>query len=71
MRVSHENCKCDCPKVPEKRLALGGVMRCCQATLMEAEVREDPGEVLECKYCKGKLRFSDTKNLWEWVNPKE
>lgn len=71
MKVVHQNCKCDCPKVPEKRLAFGGVFRCCEAELAQTEVLEVPGETITCRYCKGKLRFSDTRNQWEWVNPEE
>lgn len=48
------------------RLRIGGVLRCCSASLGETEIQEAPreGEVLACKYCKGALVYRD--GAWEW-----
>lgn len=56
----------------DKRLGLriGGVMRCCIATLADYEgidgegVEMSEGTVLPCKYCKSSLIVRD--GAWEW-----
>lgn len=51
-----------------KPLRIGGVMRCCAATLDSTLVQEIEGETLQCKYALSNplhsLRFRD--GCWEW-----
>lgn len=56
------------PKKPQK-LRSGGVMRCCIKTLEDALadgslVDGKQGDLLPCKYCRSRLRFTD--GAWEW-----
>jgi len=45
-------------------IRIGGVMRCCLATLQQADVEDKEGEVLPCKYCHSSLIVRD--GAWEW-----
>ncbi len=47
---------------PTKQYEIGGVMRCCIATLGEADVKETAGEIVKCKYCKDGFKFDG--NVW-------
>ena len=50
-----------------KPLAIGGVMRCCGATLDDHEAAggtAEEGAVLPCKYCKSALHVKD--GMWRW-----
>lgn len=40
-----------------KQYEIGGVMRCCIATLEEADVQETKGERVPCKYCGDGFEF--------------
>ena len=40
-----------------KQYEIGGVMRCCIATLGEADVQETVGERVPCKYCGDGFEF--------------
>jgi hypothetical protein len=44
----------------------GGLMRCCIMTLEEAEIEDEPkdGDVIQCKYCKDYMVWSD--GAWQW-----
>lgn len=53
-------------------LRIGGVMRCCIATLDDALVTENEGDTLDCRHCSSRLRVRD--GAWEWdqeAYPKE
>ncbi len=49
---------------PRKPLAIGGVLRCCVATLDRHEGSQDEGTVLPCLYCQSALHVKDGK--WQW-----
>jgi hypothetical protein len=60
------------PHLRQLPLRIGGVMRCCIATLDEAIVTENEGDTLHCRWCKSQLRVRD--GAWEWdaeAYPKE
>ena len=40
-----------------KEYEIGGVMRCCIATLEESDVKEEQGEIVKCKYCDEGFEF--------------
>lgn len=51
----------------EPRVRIGGLMRCCIATLLELPECLDPveGAEVSCKYCSaGRMIFRDS--AWEW-----
>lgn len=50
----------------EHRLRIGGVMRCCIATLEKRIPDGAPveGEKLPCEYCSSGLIYND--GAWEW-----
>ena len=49
-------------------LRMGGLMRCCLATLGEHiggdPPEPKPGDVVPCKYCSESMIYSD--GAWEW-----
>jgi hypothetical protein len=50
-----------------KPLMIGGVLRCCIATLVDHENAagsDDEGTVLPCKYCSSALHVSE--GAWRW-----
>lgn len=54
--------------MPTKPLRIGGVLRCCAATLREAadvpDFNDAEGTVLPCRYCRSALWVRD--DAWEW-----
>lgn len=53
-------------------LAIGGVMRCCIATLDAHETAggaQAEGTVLPCRYCKSALHVQG--NVWRWFKEYE
>jgi len=50
-----------------KQLFIGGVLRCCAATLDEADVTPmRGGDLLPCKYCDSGLEYDEEKDAWFW-----
>lgn len=49
----------------EKRIRIGGLFRCCIATLQEDAPEDVEGAVHECRNCKAKTVFRD--GAWEWL----
>lgn len=48
-----------------KQYEIGGVIRCCIATLSEADVEEKEGEIVKCKYCEdGYVLRDDVWRKW-------
>lgn len=45
-------------------LLQGGLFRCCIETWMAADVTENEGDILPCKYCKSRLIVKD--RIWQW-----
>ncbi len=54
-----------------KAIRIGGLMRCCIATIENAEIKKAPkeGDIMECQYCSDQMVWKD--GAWEWVRPKE
>ncbi len=52
------------PHIRKRPLRIGGVMRCCVATLNQTMVTELEGETLECKHCSNRLVVRN--GMWEW-----
>lgn len=51
-----------------KPVMIGGLMRCCLATLNGSEsLKEEDGEILPCKYCSSSMVFA--KGIWGWNHP--
>lgn len=50
----------------ERRIRIGGLLRCCIATVHEIDAMTKPGDIRECNYChKPSLRVGDD-GVWEW-----
>ena len=56
----------------QRRVDMGGLMRCCLATIAESEEPTEVGSILSCKY----ERDADNQNMivnqagvWEWNRP--
>ena len=48
-----------------KQFEIGGVMRCCLATLGETEVKDEEGELVKCKHCEhGFILKDDVWRKW-------
>ena len=53
----------------ERRVRIGGLLRCCIATIDGIEEETVPGDVHECQYChQPTLRVADD-GIWEWNMP--
>lgn len=54
---------------PETRIRIGGLLRCCTFSLEETdrsgELPTEPGEGVDCNYCKNPMRLADD-GVWEW-----
>jgi hypothetical protein len=57
------------PSDPNKRVRIGGLMRCCMATLDTTVIKKAPkeGDTIECRYCSDQMVWKD--GAWEWVRP--
>jgi hypothetical protein len=51
----------------ERQLRIGGVMRCCIATLNDYEGPDEEGTVVPCRHCSSSVIFRD--GAWEWNRP--
>lgn len=50
----------------QRRVRMGGLLRCCIATVAEMESETQPGDRAACTYCKeSTLRVADD-GVWEW-----
>lgn len=56
---------------PTKPYAIGGVLRCCIATLFDADVKEEKGEKVPCKYCSDGFEFDGEAWRKWWGEAKE
>jgi hypothetical protein len=52
---------------PNRALRIGGVQRCCIATLDDYTGPDVEGTVLPCTYCTSSLIMRD--GAWEWNRP--
>jgi len=43
----------------------GGLFRCCVATATEDKEEHKEGDILNCKYCNGKMIFRDGAFKWD------
>lgn len=43
---------------------MGGLMRCCIASLVRHPTPGAEGDVIPCEYCPSTIRFRD--GAWEW-----
>lgn len=53
-------------KAGEKRIRIGGLMRCCLKTIEEAETKNVEGETLACRWCSGDGMVY-RNGAWEWA----
>jgi hypothetical protein len=56
---------------PNRRIRIGGLLRCCIATIETHEFKKAPkeGDEIECRYCSDRMRWHD--GAWEWIRPKD
>ena len=52
------------PHLTKLPIRPGGVLRCCFTTWQTANVTENEGDTLLCKYCKHRLIVKD--HVWQW-----
>ncbi len=56
----------------ERRIRIGGLMRCCIETIRTTDIRTDIGEVLQCKFTDdpddpGHRLIVADDGVWEWL----
>lgn len=49
----------------ERRIRIGGLMRCCLQTISECTAIVGPGSVLSCRFCSDSMRVA-RDGVWEW-----
>lgn len=56
---------------PHKTVRIGGLLRCCIATVEASEIKKAPkeGDILKCRYCSDQMVWKD--GAWEWDRPKK
>lgn len=58
---------------PKPTVRIGGLLRCCSATLadyLETSASSEIGAVLTCKYCHSESLLLAPDRVWEWNQKK-
>jgi hypothetical protein len=54
----------------ERSIRIGGLLRCCIASIQKSVRPSEPGTYLDCQWCKGEM-VVDEGGAWRWVRPSE
>ena len=56
-------------KANERRVAIGGLMRCCLRSIADSEEETEVGSTMVCRWCTAGAMRVEEDGVWHWDHP--